>query len=157
TDLELAEGFDRAAVLALVAAVESRSEHPIARAIVEAAVEEGLSLPELTDFESVTGMGVRARAQGRQVQVGADRYMRELGLDVAVFADPAGSLRGEGESSVYAAVDGHQAAILALADTLKSGTPEAIGALHGLGLRVTMLTGDNQTTARAIADRLGID
>ncbi|SFQ79880.1 Au+-exporting ATPase [Halopseudomonas formosensis] len=157
TDLELAEGFDRAAVLALVAAVESRSEHPIARAIVEAAVEEGLSLPELTDFESVTGMGVRARAQGRQVQVGADRYMRELGLDVAVFADTAGRLGREGKSPLYAAVDGHLAAILAVADPIKSGTPEAIGALHRLGLRVAMITGDNQITARAIADRLGID
>ncbi|MDY3197645.1 MAG: heavy metal translocating P-type ATPase, partial [Pseudomonadaceae bacterium] len=157
TDLELAEGFDRAAVLALVAAVESRSEHPIARAIVQAAVEEGLSLPELTDFESVTGMGVRARAQGQQVQVGADRYMRELGLDVAVFADTAGRLGREGKSPLYAAVDGHLAAILAVADPIKAGTPEAIGALHRLGLRVAMITGDNQITARAIADRLGID
>src|SRR5690606_40431938 len=88
TDLELAEGFDRAAVLALVAAGESRSEHPIARAIVEAAVEEGLSLPELTDFESVTGMGVRARAQGPPVQVGAARYRREPRLDAAASAAP---------------------------------------------------------------------
>src|SRR5690606_21999884 len=122
-----------------------------------AAVEAGLSLPELTDFESVTGMGVRARAQGQQVQVGADRYMRELGLDVAVFADTAGRLGREGKSPLYAAVDGHLAAILAVADPIKSGTPEAIGALHRLGLRVAMITGDNQITARAIADRLGID
>src|SRR5690606_30885831 len=87
TDLEIASGFDRAAVLAMVAAVESRSEHPIARAIIATAEAEGLSLPELTDFESVTGMGVRALAGGSLVQVGADRYMRELGLEVGAFSD----------------------------------------------------------------------
>src|SRR5690554_7808835 len=83
--------------------------------------------------------------------------MRELGLDVAVFADTAGRLGREGKSPLYAAVDGHLAAILAVADPIKAGTPEAIDALHRLGLRVAMITGDNQITARAIADRLGID
>ena len=157
TDLELADGFDRATVLGQVAAVESRSEHPIARAIVDAAVQQGIELPELSDFESVTGMGVRASAGGAPVQVGADRYMRELGLDVAVFADTAERLGREGKSPLYAAVDGRLAAIIAVADPIKPSTPAAIEALHQLGLKVAMITGDNQVTARAIADRLGID
>ena len=157
TDLELAEGFDRAGVLGQVAAVESRSEHPIARAIVDAAEQEGVRLPRLTDFESVTGMGVRASAGGVPVQVGADRYMRELGLDVGVFAGTAERLGKEGKSPLYAAIDGRLAAIIAVADPIKPTTPAAIAALHGLGLKVVMITGDNQVTARAIADRLSID
>src|SRR5690606_2923471 len=104
-----------------------------------------------------TGMGVRASAQGQQVQVGADRYMRTLGLDVAVFADTAERLGREGKSPLYAAVNGRMAAILAVAERSKAGTPEAIDALHRLGLKVAMVTGDNQITARVIADRLGID
>ncbi len=157
TDLETAGGFERARVLALIAAVESRSEHPIARAIVEAAGREGLALPALDAFESVTGMGVRATADGRRVEVGADRYMRSLGLDVAVFAASAERLGGEGKSPLYAAVDGRLAAIVAVADPIKPGTPAAIAALHGLGLKVAMITGDNARTARAIAGQLGID
>ncbi|MFT4102799.1 MAG: heavy metal translocating P-type ATPase [Burkholderiaceae bacterium] len=157
TDLELADGFDRARVLALVAAVESRSEHPIARAIVEAAEREGIAPPALGEFESVTGMGVRAVVDGQRVEVGADRYMRSLGLDVGVFATTAERLGGEGKSPLYAAVDGRLAAIIAVADPIKPGTPGAIAALHALGLKVAMITGDNERTARAIAARLGID
>jgi Au+-exporting ATPase len=89
TDLQVADGFDRAQVLAAIAAAESRSEHPIARAIVDAARQEGLTLPALTSFQSVTGMGVRASLDGTRVEVGADRYMRELGLDVDAFAATA--------------------------------------------------------------------
>ncbi|EMY8162750.1 heavy metal translocating P-type ATPase [Pseudomonas monteilii] len=157
TDLEVAEGFERAQVLALVAAVESRSEHPIARAIVEAAEREGIALPALSAFESVTGMGVRAVADGQRVEVGADRYMRSLGLDVAVFAASAERLGSEGKSPLYAAIGGRLAAIVAVADPIKPSTPDAIEALHALGLKVAMITGDNTRTARAIAARLGID
>ena len=157
TDLEIAGGFDRGRVLAQVAAVESRSEHPIARAIVEAAVEEGIALPVMTDFESITGMGVRANVDGARVDVGADRYMRRLGLDVGVFAGTARRLGDEGKSPLYAAVDGRLAAVVAVADPVKAGTPGAIAALHGLGLKVAMITGDNARTAQAIARRLGID
>ncbi|MBF2968759.1 heavy metal translocating P-type ATPase, partial [Pseudomonas aeruginosa] len=96
TDLEIADGFDRNQVLAKVAAVESRSEHPIARAIVESAVEGGIALPTMTDFDSVTGMGVRATVDGARVEVGADRFMRELGLDVGSFARTAERLGNEG-------------------------------------------------------------
>ena len=150
TDLELALGFDRADVLGLVAAVEAKSEHPIARAIVDAAAGEDLPLPAVSDFESVTGFGVKAVAGGKRVEIGADRYMAELGHDVAAFAKIAERLGNEGKSPLYAAIDGKLAAI-------KETTPAAIKALHDLGLKVAMITGDNARTAKAIAARLGID
>ncbi len=157
TDLDVSQGFDRAEVLRLVAAVESRSEHPIARAIVEAAEGEGITVPAPAEFTSVTGMGVRAGIDGRRVEVGADRYMRSLGLDVDAFDDVAKRLAGEGKSPLYAAIDGRLAAIIAVADPVKADTPAAIAALHALGLKVAMITGDNARTAQAIAARLGID
>ena len=157
TDLEVTEGFERNDVLWLVAAVESRSEHPIARAIVEAAEKEGLTLPALAKFNSVTGMGVRAIVAGRRVEVGADRFMRTLGHDVAVFSSIAERLGAEGKTPLYAAIDDQLAAILAVADPLKPSSAPAIAALHRLGLKVAMITGDNERTARAIATRLGID
>lgn len=157
TDLHLAPGFDRGQVLAAVAAVEGKSEHPIARAIAAAAKEENLTLPEVTGFASVTGYGVLARTGDWQVDIGADRYMAKLGLDVAVFADIAVRLADEGKSPLYAAIDGKLAAILVVADPVKATTPQAIKALHALGLRVAMITGDNARTAQAIARQLGID
>ncbi len=156
TDLVLAPGFDRATVLASVAAVEAKSEHPIARAIVAAAVEEGVTLPEVAAFESLTGFGVFAQAGGQRIEVGADRYMSKLGLDVTPFADAATRLGDEGKSPLYAAIDGELAAILTVADPIKETTPQAIRALHALGLKVAMITGDNARTAKAIARQLGI-
>jgi len=157
TDLELAIGFDRADVLGLVAAVEAKSEHPIARAIVDAAAGENISLPAVSDFESVTGFGVKAMSGGSQVEIGADRYMAELGHDVVAFSKIAERLGNEGKSPLYAAIDGKLAAIIAVADPIKETTPAAIKALHDLGLKVAMITGDNKRTAEAIAKRLGID
>lgn len=157
TDLQLSEGFSREEVLALIAAAESRSEHPIAKAIHAAAREEGLEVPSLNRFESITGFGVRAEIVGARVEVGADRFMRELGLDVNVFAETAERLGREGKSPLYAAVDGKLAAIVAVSDPIKPSTPAAIAALHQLGLKVAMITGDNARTAHAIANRLGID
>lgn len=116
TDLEVVPGFDRNQVLAQVAAVESRSEHPIARAIVEAATQEGITLPALTEFESVTGRGACATVEGISVKVGSDRYMRELGIDVTGFAKTAERLGNEGKTPLYAAVDGQLASIVAVAD-----------------------------------------
>ncbi|HHG5865910.1 TPA: HAD-IC family P-type ATPase, partial [Pseudomonas aeruginosa] len=129
----------------------------IARAIVESAVEGGIALPTMTDFDSVTGMGVRATVDGARVEVGADRFMRELGLDVGGFARTAERLGNEGKSPLYASIDGRLAAIIAVADPIKSSTPAAIAALHQLGLKVAMITGDNARTAQAIAKQLGID
>ncbi|OJU89254.1 MAG: copper-translocating P-type ATPase [Burkholderiales bacterium 66-5] len=157
TDLEIAAGFERDRVLALVAAVETRSEHPIARAIVDAATVQGHALPALGAFESITGMGVRASVDGVRVEVGADRFMRSLGLAVEVFAAVAERLGNEGKSPLYAAIDGRLAAIIAVSDPIKPGTPTAIAALHQLGLKVAMVTGDNARTAQAIARQLGID
>ena len=157
TDLEVTAGFERTRVLAMVAAAESRSEHPIARAIVEAAEREGMHLPATSGFDSVTGMGVRAMVDGARVEVGADRYMRSLSLDVGAFAEAAERLGREAKSPLYAAIDGRLAAIIAVADPIKTATPAAIAALHRLGLKVAMITGDNERTARAIAASLGID
>ena len=157
TDLELAIGFERSKVLALIAAVEAMSEHPIARAIVDAASDEGIALPAMSDFESVTGFGVKATVDGNRVEIGADRYMIELGYDVAGFSTVAERLGNEGKSPLYAAIDGRLAAIIAVADPIKETTPAAISAMHDLGLKVAMITGDNRRTAEAIAARLGID
>ncbi len=157
TDLALAPGFARTDVLAAVAAVEAKSEHPIARAIVDAARAEGLPLPPVTQFRSVTGFGVEAEVAGKKVEIGADRYMTRLGLDVALFAAEAGRLGHEGKTPLYAAIDGRLAAVIAVADRVKDSTPAAIRALHALGLRVVMITGDNARTANAIAAPLGID
>ena len=157
TDLVLAEGFERAVVLAQVAAVEDRSEHPIARAIVDAAKSEGLEIPSISDFASVTGFGVRAVVLGDQVEIGADRFMRELGLSVDGFAAEAERLGSEGKTPLYAAIGGKVAAMIAVADPIKPTTKPAIDALHALGLKVAMITGDNRHTAEAIARQLGID
>lgn len=157
TDLEVTNGFDVSDVLANIAAVEAKSEHPIAQAIVAAANERNLQLPEATDFESVTGMGVVARAGGRKVEIGADRYMIALGQDVSVFKDIATRFAEEGKSPLYAAIEGKLAAIVAVSDPVKATTPAAIEALHALGLKIAMITGDNSGTANAIARHLGID
>ena len=155
TDLVLASGFRREAVLPLLAAAEARSEHPIARAIVAAA--DGMDLPEVSRFDSVTGFGIAAEAGGQRVEIGADRYMQQLGLQVDVFADEARRMGNEGKSPMYAAIDGRLAAVLAVADPIKPSTPAAIQAMHAMGLRVAMVTGDNRRTADAIARQLGID
>jgi len=157
TDLTVADGFDEAEVLALVAAVEGQSEHPVARALVEAAVARGLTVARPEDFASVPGKGVAGVVAGRRIAVGADRYMAELGHDVAVFADAAARLGDEGKTPLYAAIDGKLAAVIAVADPIKPTTAAAIQAMHGLGLKVAMITGDNRRTAAAVARLLGID
>lgn len=153
----VAEGFASDEVLALVAAAETRSEHPIAQAIVTAAEEKGLKLLEVTAFQSVPGYGLKATVSGREVAIGADRYMAQLGADVSIFSDDAQRLGDEGQSPLYAAIDGRLAAIITVADPLKETTLEAITALHAQGLKVAMISGDNRRTAEAIAKKLGID
>jgi len=157
TDLVPAEDFGRDEVLALVAAVETRSEHPIAEAIVHAARQSGLDLPEITKFEADPGFGIVAEAGGRRVVVGADRLMAKLGIDSSAFAEEAARLGQDGKTPLYAALDGRIAAAIAVSDPIKPTTPEAIGALHAQGLKVAMITGDNRRTAEAIAGQLGID
>lgn len=157
TDLVPAKGFERNEVLELVAAVEIRSEHPIAKAIVEASKQGGISLSRVEAFEAVPGFGVSARVAGRSVEVGADRYMARLGHAVGALGEAAKRLADEGKSPLFAAIDGRLAAVIAVADPMKETTPEAIGALHALGLKVVMITGDNAGTAAAVARQLGID
>ena len=157
TDFATAAGFSEDETLRLVAAVEARSEHPIAQAIVAAAERQGLGIPATETFEAVPGFGVSAMVEGRRIDVGADRFMHRLGLDLAAFAETAARLGAEGKSPLYAAIDGRLAAIIAVADPIKETTPEAIAALHALGLKAVMITGDNRRTAEAIARRIGID
>lgn len=157
TDIAVAKGFDRDDVLARMAAVEAKSEHPVARAIVDAARKEGLAIPGVSDFASDTGYGVRATVNGDRIEVGADRYMIKLGLDVDEFSDTAARLGNEGKTPLFVAIDGRIAAIVAVADPIKPSTPAAIAALHELGIKVAMITGDNRRTAEAIAAKLGID
>ena len=157
TDLVLSPGFERAEVLSLIASAEEQSEHPIARAIVEAAKQDGLALTPAQYFEAVPGFGLAATIQGRLINVGADRYMEHLGLDVSVFGAQAAQMGDEGKSPLYAAIDGQLAAVLAVADPIKAGSAQAVKALHAQGLQVAMITGDNARTANAIARQLGID
>ena len=157
TDIAVAKGFAEDDVLRLIAAVETRSEHPVGAAIVAGARQRGLALAEPTEFGSEPGFGVSGSVEGRRVEVGADRLMRRLGLDLAPFAEAAARLGDEGKTPLYAAIDGRLAAILAVADPLKETTPAAIAELRRLGLRVAMVTGDNARTAQAIGRRLGID
>jgi P-type Cu+ transporter len=157
TDLVVADGFDRLRVLARVATVEGKSEHPIARAIVEAAAAQNIMPGTLEQFESITGFGVSAKVAGERIEIGADRFMEKLGLDVSIFADEANRLGDEGKTPLYAAIDGRLAAMIAVADPIKETTQQAIRALHKLGLKVAMITGDNRRTGQAIARQLGID
>jgi P-type Cu+ transporter len=143
--------------LRLVAAAESRSEHPIAEAIVRAARTRGLDIPAVGDFRAEPGFGIEATVDGHKVQVGADRYMRRLGIEPGAAAERAAELAGEAKTPLYAAIDGRLAGVIAVADPLKDGSREAVAALHALGLEVAMLTGDNQGTAQAIARQAGID
>jgi Cu+-exporting ATPase len=157
TDFEPAEGFDADEVLRLVAAIESHSEHPIAAAIVAAAKGKGLGIPAVEGFEAVPGFGASGHVDGREVAVGADRYMAKLSLDAGIFGEAAARLGQQGRTPLYAAIDGRLAAIIAVADPVKATTPAAIAALHAMGLKVAMITGDNRRTAEAIARGLGID
>jgi Cu+-exporting ATPase len=157
TDLRAAAPFSEAEVLELAASVERRSEHPVGAAIVAAATARGLALHAPADFQSAPGFGVEARVAGRRVLVGADRLMAERGVDISSFAAEAARFAEAGKTPLYAAVEGQAAAVLAVADPVKPTSRAAIAALHQLGLKVAMVTGDNRRTAQAVARELGID
>ncbi|MDO9245131.1 MAG: heavy metal translocating P-type ATPase, partial [Phenylobacterium sp.] len=142
TDLEVVEGFERAEVLSLVAAVEGQSEHPVAGAIVAAAQAEGLALHEVSAFDAVPGYGVNAMVRGHRIAVGADRHMVRLGIDVQPFAETAVRMGEMAKTPLYAAIDGKLAAVIAVSDPIKPTTAQAIRALHDMGLKVAMITGD---------------
>lgn len=157
TDLMLLSGNDRREFLSLVASVEARSEHPVAAAIVAAAKAEGGVLSEIADFKAIPGYGVGAFVGARRVEVGADRFMEKLGIDIGAFNTEAKNLAGQGKTPLYAAIDGKAAGLVAVADPIRPTTASAIAAMHRLGLKTAMITGDNRLTATVVARQLGID
>ena len=155
--IETAHGFDDADLLRLAASLERASEHPLARAINNAASERGLSLTEAADFESITGRGVAGRIDGRTVQIGNAALMTHNAIDTTALTTQANDRRGRGETVMWVAVDGALAGFVAVADPIKANTREAVAILHDAGLRLVMLTGDSEATAKAVAHELGID
>ncbi|HWQ87666.1 heavy metal translocating P-type ATPase [Brevundimonas sp.] len=152
-----ADGFTEAEILRLSASLERGSEHPLADAIVWAAKDRDLTLSEAVDFDSPVGRGVRGTVEGRQVALGNTRYLGELSIDVSALEPQADALRHDGATAIFVAVDGKAAGVIGIADPVKTTTPDAILALKAAGLRLVMMTGDNRTTAEAVARRLGID
>ncbi|UZJ45982.1 heavy metal translocating P-type ATPase [Marinimicrobium sp. C6131] len=157
TDLIPAEGFERSQLLSWAAALEQRSEHPIAEAILAAARQEGLTLPDATGFDALTGYGVHATIEQHDVAIGALRLLRERSEGRNPFEAEADRLASEGKTPLYLLVDRQPAALIAVADRVKDSTPAAIDFLHREGFKVVMMTGDNRRTADAIAGQLGID
>jgi Cu+-exporting ATPase len=152
-----AEGLDEAAVLSLGASLERSSEHPLAAAIVASAKQRGLEMKDVTEFGSVTGKGVTGTIGGRKVAVGNAKLLKDIGVTGAADLESrADELRREGATAMFVAVDGRPAGIIAVADPIKATTPAAIASLRDDGMRIVMLTGDNRTTAQAVADKLGI-
>ena len=151
-----ANGFEKDELLGLAAALEARSEHPLAAAI-SAAVPEVTAQHEVISFESATGRGVSGSVSGREILLGSPEYLTSAGLPTAPLEQEADRLRADGATVVWAAIDGRLAGIMAVSDPVKSGTPGAIRELHDEGVRVVMVTGDNERTARAVASGLGID
>nr|WP_180113986.1 heavy metal translocating P-type ATPase [Acinetobacter sp. YH12063] len=157
TDFEVTEAFDKDRVFQLLASVEQKSEHPIAYAIVQAAKEMQVQLLEVEQFDSVTGAGIQAVVEGQSIYIGADHLMHKLGLETQIFSALAERMGNEGKTPLYVSIDQQLAAIVAVADPIKATTFAAIQALHDLGLKVAMITGDNRHTASAIARQLKID
>ena len=150
-------GFVEADILRLSASLERGSEHPLADAIVRAAKDRDIPLTEAVDFDSPVGRGVRGTIEGRQVALGNTRFLGELSIDVSALEPKAEALRHDGATAIFVAIDGKAAGVIGIADPIKATTPAAILALKAAGLRLVMMTGDNRTTAEAVARRLGID
>ena len=156
TDVRPFGGITESRLLTLVAAVERSSEHPLAAAVVEGARARGLDLPEVTAFDSVTGQGVRALVEGREVLVGNHRLLAAAGIETESLDRDAEALAADGKTPMFAAVDGEAAGVIGVADTIKEGSAAAVAALVKRGIEVVMMTGDNRATAAAIARQVGI-
>jgi Cu+-exporting ATPase len=152
-----APGFDDATVLALAASLERSSEHPLAAAIVAAARDIGVPLEEVADFGSVTGKGVAGKVGGRTVSLGNAAMMRDQGIALGDLEIQADALRRDGATALFAAIDGKPGGVIAVADPIKASTRAALDKLRQDGVHIVMLTGDNRTTAEAVARKLGID
>ena len=157
TAVSLAPGLDEAQIFGLVASVEALSEHPIAAAIVRKAQSDGYAVQVADDFRAEAGLGVSGVVAGRRVLVGADRLMRREGIAIEAFATTATQIAAEGQTPFYAAIDGELVGLIGISDPLKTQTPGAIKALQDMGLRIALITGDNEKTAQVIAAELGID
>jgi Cu+-exporting ATPase len=157
TGVEVMSGLSENEVLGLAAALELRSEHPLAEAILAGAEAKGVKTPKVEAFETVTGQGVTGKVEGRAVVLGNARLMKRAGIDIAPLDEAAKVRRRDGETVMLLGVDGKLAGFVAVADPIKASTPEAIMKLHQLGLKSVMATGDNPSTAKAVAGRLGID
>ncbi len=151
------EGFDEDNVLRLAASLERGSEHPLAESIVRGAEERGVKLADAEDFEAITGMGVKGVVDGKSVALGNARMVKKTGLSTGALSQTANSRRDEGETVMFIMLEGRIAGLVSVADPVKESTPDAIKALHEVGFRVIMATGDNERTAKAVAGRLGID
>jgi Cu+-exporting ATPase len=156
TRILAADGYDEGELLRLAAAVERASEHPLALAVVAVARERGIALPEVTDFDSPAGKGAVGLVEGKRITLGNAPFLKERGVDPAALESRADALRRDGATAILVGVDGQAAGVLAIADPVKATTSEAIAALRKDGISVVMLTGDNRTTAEAVARTLGI-
>ena len=157
TDMVLTGRTQRGTVLAAIAAVEARSEHPVAQAILRAAQAENVALPAAQDFRAEPGYGVWATVAGQQVIIGADRLMAREGIDTSALAQAESDLAAKGRTALFAAIDGRVVALLGISDPLKPSSRAAVAALKAMGLQVAMITGDKASTAQVIADDIGID
>ena len=155
--METMEGGDEADLLRLAAALERGSEHPLAEAIVSGAKERGVESAPAQDFNSVTGKGVSGKVDGRSAQLGNRKLMEDAGVDVDALAARAEEMRGEGQTVMFLAADGKLIGLLGVADPIKESTAEAVELLRAEGIEIVMLTGDNRTTAEAVAGKLGLD
>lgn len=152
-----ADGFEEAELLRLAAGLERASEHPLALAIVNAAIERDITIPAVGDFDSPTGKGALGVVEGRRIMAGSAAFLAEAGIDASALTDQADQLRADGATAILIGVDDRAAGVFAIADPIKPTTPQALAALRAEGVRVVMLTGDNRTTALAVARQLGID
>ncbi len=152
-----ASGFSENDILQLAASLESASEHPLADAIVNAAKEKNIALSPAQDFHSPVGKGVTGKIGDKQVALGNASFLKESGIDTSPLASEAETLRQDGATAIFIAVEQKPAGILAIADPVKPSTVPALKALRDDGIRIVMLTGDNKTTAQAVAAKLGID
>ena len=143
-------------MLRLAAAVERASEHPLAQAIVAAAEEKKVSTPKVVDFESPTGKGAKGEVEGRMVVLGSASFLKSEGIDTTSLAAEAEQLRKDGATAIFMGSDGKVLGVIAIADPIKATTPDALQVLREAGMRIVMLTGDNRTTAEAVARQLGI-
>jgi len=157
TAVEPAAGFDADTVLHLAASLERASEHPLAAAIVRGAEERRVALAEVSEFDSRTGRGVVGKVAGKTLALGNRKLLEEAGVDAGALHARADALRQEGQTVMYLAIDGKPGGLIGVADPIKASTQEALDVLHKEGVTVVMLTGDNRTTAQAVAAKLGID